>query len=405
MSQRRGKSAKPETIRLARVSATVVRGPRADDPNVWYWSIRGGRTPAGDRPTFWCGWATAAEVSRRVGALVDDRAVERASRPQARVGCKNVLDVLEYWAAAQRKREDISPTTVKSYISAARILGRAIGLVQLDRLDTHDLAHYRDTVLRAGGASATLQYHFRVLSFALGWAYKLGLWKGPVPHMPRLKVTPKREKATPTPAHAWRTVLEGERLVFEGDPRERRELAFEGRWRDFAIIALGTGARPISIARLRPSDIHVDGDDVVITFRGKIQSQYIFPVRGEAAEVARRLAQADPDVCLWPRSDPNDMRSGFSERFASLDWKALGVRRFTPYGIRRMVEDQMYDGRVDPSVAAKLLDHTPEVAMRKYRRPSMEALERGVALSGAGLQAGPVVLSFEAAAASREAAE
>lgn len=384
----------PILFEEAKVSCTVLRGPK---DGRWYWQTRGAYDATlGKRPNLWAGWATRAEAELVVAALVAEKQHVAVRRRRVVQDCKTLGDLIDYWAAYTLDRQDLSDHTPKSYISTIRAVKRTVGDALLQRVTMATLARHRDARLRNGIASATVEREIVLTMQALKWGREVGLHDVEQPAKPNLKVRPSQPKVTPRPADAWRIILNGTRVV--GTNRKgvmKRVPAFEGRWRDFAIIAAGTGARPVSVGRLRSQDIKTDPETgrVTIYFVGKIQPYYPFPVRGLAADVARELAAADTDR-LWPRATAKSMSEGFANRLTEVDWEAAGIERFTPYGLRRMVEDEVYEQFADPSVAAKLLDHTPEVALRHYRRPRMSSLEAAVEAAGLG---GPTVTSIEAA--------
>lgn len=397
-------SKRPGGRRLGQAGATVQRGPR--DDGRWYWMIRGPKPKGEQRPVLWTGWATVAEVDRELAVLVAtgrDQPAAPARQAQS-VTCKTLGDLLEFWAGAQLQRSDLRAQTVANYVDLAKAVKRSIGEVLLVRVDTGTLARHRDLRLHAGRAPTTVRSELVVASMALRWGHSIGLTDRAAPEPPPLKVRTVREKVTPTQAEAWRVVLNGTRLLGQWDGSRERAPAFEGRWLDYAVLVAGTGARPKTIARLQRSDIHLRGDEVTLSLIGKVRPRYDFPARGLTAEVARRLAEAD-DEQLWPVRDPVGLVKAFSKRLLQVDWEALGIRQFRPYGFRRSAADALYEAHRDPSVAAALLDHSPEEAMRHYRRPKVVTMGQAVAAAGLG---GPSVVSlddvrgFRAAAKGRE---
>lgn len=68
------------------------------------------------------------------------------------------------------------------------------------------------------------------------------------------------------------------------------------------------------------------------------------------------------------------------EALRNLDWKAVGVQRFTTRGIRRTAADTLRRAGVPIEDAAAILGHSPAVLMRTYRQvdeaDKMEAMQR-----------------------------
>lgn len=84
--------------------------------------------------------------------------------------------------------------------------------------------------------------------------------------------------------------------------------------------------------------------------------------------------------------------SGFNDALRALDWDALGVRRFTSHGIRRMVLDLYYEAGVDVGTVAAQLGQSPQVALKYYRQATQGQRTRAVALAGLGERGAPNVV-------------
>jgi hypothetical protein len=111
------------------------------------------------------------------------------------------------------------------------------------------------------------------------------------------------------------------------------------------------------------------------------------------AFIAERVRTGAPDEPLI-LARPEDLAKRTSRRRglspttlqARLDraCREAGVRRFTPHGVRRSVDDLLYDGKADPSTSAKLLGHTPELAMKKYRTVRIGQKRSAMVAAGLG---------------------
>ncbi|MFM2245385.1 MAG: Phage integrase family, partial [Pseudomonadota bacterium] len=97
------------------------------------------------------------------------------------------------------------------------------------------------------------------------------------------------------------------------------------------------------------------------------------PLVDAAVEAIRMLvtdAQPEPDQPLFT---VKFLRTKFGLRLKAACAEA-GVAVFSPHGLRRYGVTQLYRSGADPSVAAAISGHSPEVAMAFYRQVSADDL-------------------------------
>jgi integrase/recombinase XerC len=71
------------------------------------------------------------------------------------------------------------------------------------------------------------------------------------------------------------------------------------------------------------------------------------------------------------------------------------VPRWTPHGLRRLACDTLYRAGVDVGTAAAVLGHSPQVALRYYRRASDADMREAVARARLGVLPAGDVISIE----------
>jgi len=352
-------SKRPAPRRVGAYSLSVVRGPRADGR--WYWRARHAQD------VLWTGWATAAEAEREVIALA--AAGGRPAEPEAPAveEAETVKDLLElYLGALAEERGDLSANTHRIRRVCARHVARAIGEVRIARLDAAVLGDYRAQRLRAGAAPRSIQNEYVTLALAWRWARPIGIV--PDRDIPRLtiKVSAKRVGETPTPGDVAAV------------------LPLLPAWAQLATRLLyATGARLGELVALTVADVDLESGEV--TLRGKTGRRTI-PIGPEtAALLAQAVEGLAPDARVVPVT-PLTLRSSL-RRWLAVSCQRAGVTAFSPQGLRRLTVDRLYEAGEDVAAAARLLGHSPEVALQHYRRVRPAQLRE--AIGRAGLDALP----------------
>ena len=141
-----------------------------------------------------------------------------------------------------------------------------------------------------------------------------------------------------------------------------------------------TGARRGELAGATWADVDLAAR--TWTLAGKTGPRTI-PIVREAWAVLQRRAAGGPDPAdyvlgVCPGTVRSDLYRGILAGVS-----ATKQQPWTPHGLRRAAVDRLYGSGADPGLAAALLGHSPEVALRHYRRPSLEDLR--AALEGARL--------------------
>jgi integrase len=376
---KKGKNGRPATIAVgSRVKVRAVRGP--DARGRWYWRALAYDPTTRKRPTVWSGWASAEGAERQVLQLVSSTPeVLPVERPEAE-SVRTVLDLMESWVARQEQRRDIAPNTARVYRTCARhIVGAPVARARVRRLCRRDLEDYRDTRLAAGAAPRTVRQEVSVLRTAWRWFYDLaGLQP---PRLPTVRF-PKRtsySRVTPT---------QGEVLAM---------LEHMDGWARLAVVLLyATGGRPGEVRDLTWA--RVDLDRMTAILDGKTGPRAV-PLSADAVAMLRQVrpASAAPgDRVLW--CTPSTFDSFLGPRAMRAACEAAGVRRFTPYGLRRAAVDAMARAGVDIGTAAAITGHSPQVMLQHYRTVSEEDMRRGVEKAQLGVIPGGAVVPFPRAA-------
>jgi integrase len=381
----------------------VVRGPREDQESGrkvarWYWRAR--RYEGSDEATVWTGWATREEAEAeglRIGHT------GKASAGGER--CDTVTDLLDFFLAGYEDRADIrdrSKATTRAVVLALR---DTIGGVRLERVSLRTLEDHRDQRMRGGGrgkgarkgaaiAPWTVERELRVFGVAWRWGFEQGLHElAPIPR-PKLKVRAIREARAPTPLEiaavvrklpAWPALLT--HLLFALGSRLGEATALTVADLDLDATALVNGrATPCPV-------VNVDGKT------GPREVPLTPPIARKLREWVVGKAPGDRLLPVTKSSADTSLR-----RYLKAACEAAGVRYFTAKGLRRHATNALYKV-VDPGSAAGVQGHSPEVALRNYRRAHRGDLAQAVKLARLGYlpeEQGAQVVNFPGATATEE---
>ena len=330
----------------------------------------------GKEETVWTGRAEREEAKRIVNAKMASGELFADKKEQP---ITTMRDLLECWVGAQEQRVDLAANTYRGYKKASERLVDSMGAVLISGLHRGSLDRYRDQRLRAGAAPSTVGLELQVLRSAWRWGQDLGV----CPHhrlpTPRLPKERRYSHRTPTRGDVAK-VLE----VLDG-------------WQRLAVLLLyATGARPGEVTHLRWDDLDLE--------RGLAHLGRHVGARKTGERTVPLPASVLAELDAWGqgeregyvlRGEPETARSvlGFYVKQAC---KRAGIEHWTPMGLRRLAEDELYRRVGDPSAAALFLGHSPEMAMRHYRKASttdlrqaMEAAELGKVPAGEVIELNP----------------
>lgn len=329
---------KPARRAVGPYKLAVVRGPREDGR--WYWRAR--KHENGTEQTVWTGWATVREADEAVGAILAGVAVLDPSQ------CSTVGELLSLWHGSIEARQDLSPLTVVGYAGSAKRLKTTLALVAVGRLDRVAVERYRDTALRNGNTARTVRSDLMALGLAWRWGRELGL-------------TPDKELP--------RAALRLPELAHERPGKDAMMETIRGFApvpRMHALLLAATGARRIEIAQLRLGDVTERDGRLWLALDGKGGRARETPLHHEIEDELRAWLEAHP-------GRPEDPLLGHTAstciQYLHRAIHAAGAT-WTPHDLRRLWVDLMYRAGVDITVAAALAGHSPEMAMREYRRVS-----------------------------------
>jgi integrase len=350
----------------------VARGPHKEHADRWYW--RAGRFRGGAEETLWTGWATREEAERIVGGMLSTG--QKKAAPSA--GIATVGDLVDYWLGAQEDRADLRPRSIETMRAACKALVRGLGSVRIERVTTATLETYRDGRLRAGDAIAveradqkrgrlprvqrmapeTVARELRMLGQAWRWAYEGGHVANVAPPRVRLNVRPVVDRYTPTLGEVSRV------------------LSRLSSWPAVAVRLLAsTGCRLGEIAGLRWRDVDTERGEIRVS--GKTGPRTIPLGRAFLASLPRPLI-AIPDALVLgvsPSSALTSLRRYLAEAIGAENEERRKrgespMPLWTAHALRRLAVDRLYRAGVDVATAASILGHSPDVALKHYRRAS-----------------------------------
>ena len=285
-----------------------------------------------------------------------------------------VGDLLARWVAVQEERVragELAEGTVASYRTVARHWSDVLGEVTLPRLTR---ALVEDTIRgwRAGGVSArTARLAHRVISMVCAWGYRRELC--PELDLRRLEAASVDEdehvNCSYTPTRA-----EVERVIGAiGQPA----------YRSLVQLMAATGCRVGEAAALRVgswdrtrAELVITGRDEVRARRGKVKPRR-FPILGDLGPLLAELAgdrQAQEPLVQGVASSAGVSVNDQLE----LACARVGVERFTPHGIRRMVVMELLDV-TDAGTVSDLTGHSVQILLTAYVRPTPGRLRDAVA--------------------------
>jgi len=364
---------KPEQVKIEWLSVKPERAPTAREPR-WWW--RGYYYVGRETRHVTLGRATREEVVAQAAAFVA-KGKPRDSVRVAPVEANTVRDVCELWLGYQEARMEagqLAPRSFAAYRAAVVRLVSSRRAVSLGDYRTDDLTDARvdDYALARARTDApkTVNDDLSILQMALKWGRRRGL-------APLIELEPARLADRPVRPSRTPTAADLARLVPHLPPR-------------YALLVelmLATGARVGEVAALEWEDCDLEACVLILgRHRGACKTgAREVPIASELAEAlnawrarpAERPARGAPVPASvrdrWVVGvRPVTAVSALVSRHLPAACEAAGVERFTSHGFRRLVSDELGRSGVEPAVAASVLGHSPEMMVRRYRRPTLE---------------------------------
>lgn len=363
------KARRPSVVRVHPMRARVVRGPHKDGSGRWYWRVQHSHDATTE--TVWTGWATRDEVADRMVALINAPAPAPAQKDAEEI--TTVRDLLEVWVGHEDDRADTSRHWKRNARCCAAHVAATVGAARLDRVTSATLERHRDGRLRSGAAPSTVRQELKAFRAAWRWGREIGLCPDrSLPRM-RLKVEPVRDRYTPSRDEVVQVIG-----------------ALTG-WPQLAVWLLyATGARVGEVAGLTPDD--VDLTRATVTLRGKTGTRTV-PLAADVVSALRAWTppeRAATVLGVSPKVVTGHLGSVHLRRACA----AVGVKRFSPHGLRRAAVDAFLRAGVDPGTAAAFLGHSPQVMLAHYRRATAEDQRRALLAAGLGSLDGGGLVPF-----------
>ena len=310
------------------------------------------------------GWLTRPDAQR--AAQLRASSGDATPRSRGTPTLRTMQDLCELWLGEQEARADLEPRSLVAYRLHAEHLAGHLGEIHIAKLDSGDLARYRDarmresserryqtgTVLKlCNGASPRTVFHeLLLLSTMWKWARGRGWVDRPLPEW-RVRLRDPGPKPVPTEADIAKMVG-----MLSGWPR----LAL--------ILCWATGARISEIGTLRRRDVHLQRQTIQVD--GKTGARTI-PISADVAAELRRWMEMLPDL---PDGWLLGVRRSTVSMVASIHWRpvaeALGIETPTGHGARRAVVDRLARAGVDVATGAALLGHSAATQLQYYRQPT-----------------------------------
>ena len=308
------------------------------------------RYEGGKEVTAWSGWATPQEAQKHAASMI----IEPQAMAPKEVEIQTIRDLCECFLGSHQDQVSESSRTAMRLRLKAIVKG--LGDLRIDRFGVRDLDAYARQ-RKTEASPATIALEVRILGQAWHWARQRELI--PNRDMPKitLKVTPTRERFTPTDDEIQRVLA-----VFRA----------RGGWRYLAVLLLAeTGARLGEIADLKRKNI--DRERLVLRVDGKTGAREI-PITPQVLAEIRPFLLGSPEGGLFGVSGHTVRQlgapTGKREHAMNLQkgCEVAGVQRFTPHGLRRAFVDRCYRAGIDPVLESSLAGHSVTVAMALYRQ-------------------------------------
>lgn len=357
------KTSKPKAIHIGSLHARAIRGPK--DGNQWYWRAERYAGNGGKGTTIWTGWGSPTECTKFLADLIS-RGEDAQPAPRQADRIETIHDLLDVWLAAVTTSPHLQPRTIENYVRHSRRLDATIGTFRLAAVTAATLEDYETARTKAGFSPLTVAAEMDSLITAWNWGIPRGFCSPQV----RLR-KPRRKRvgvwdneSTYSPADWWRIVDH-----------------MDGWHQMFARLLDGTGARPNEIAHLTWADI--SEEQMEITIRVSKTGKRVVPIAPDLLDyLYEQVPESQRQGSLWavPAAGAAHLFREALKRHCGV----LGIEYRMPKQVRHLTADRLYRCGVDPKTAGDLLGHSPQTAMKYYRRVTSEDRQRALALAGLG---------------------
>ena len=351
-----------------------VRGPKGER---WYWRAEIHRD--GQSTTVWTGWGTRQEVERTLGEMLAKGVEQPIDRTQPDERIASVCDLMEAYVEHVERSKDFAANTKSIARTSGKHIVRHIGDIPLSRLTIRELESFRDGRLHEGAATQTTYNDVAILRRAWNWARERAVCPDHSLPNPSLKVAATRDKYTPTRAELWSVMR-----------------ALEG-WPRLMVEILGnTGARVGEAALLRWENIDFKEGKVWIEQPKKRKKDpYRYMPLTESLETSLREWGVGRNGSRILPVSFDTARTSITQRWLKPTCQELGIRYFTPHGIRRLVIDELLEVGIDPATVAAMMGHSEKVMLEYYRKARFLDMQRAVKLAALGKPKNTTLLKLD----------
>ncbi len=361
-------AAKPKKMVIGTLYARVVRGPRNQEGSLvaeWYW--RAERHDGGTK-TVWSGWGTADQVRKRLAGLVATGQDTGAHDNH----CTTVADLMALWLGDIQRRP-LAQRTKELYAGNCSHIVRQIGKTPLASCGPLTAQQLELGLVGIGQAPRTAQQVAQSFVSAWRWGQDMRLCPAQVIRLGRLGERKLKTdcESTYTPEQWWAIL----------------DHLWGSQWYYYCRLLEATGARPDEINNITWGDI--DPQTPKVRIRVSKTGPRTIPLPQDLWDeiLALRVEGDKDDQRLWSTSIENTTHSlrDAIRRAAT----ALGLPYYPPKQMRHLAVDRLYRSGADVASAAAMLGHSPETALRHYRRVSEDDKAKALALAGLGQRPAP----------------
>ena len=280
---------------------------------------------------------------------------------------RTVGDLLRAWLYEQEQRgpdgevrieHRIAKRTLQMYEGSAKRVIAVAEAMPLKKLTSLSLFELRDQMSETY-SPRTVRADLKVLRQATAWGAARGVDVAVLDFRPVMKKG-RRDKER---VNRDRTPTHEEVAKLYGDlKRTGLRLGLFVAWK--------TGARIGEVGALRWGDVYANADGAWVSFPQGKTGPRVCPL---ADDDLREIQSYRPEgVSDTDAMFPPNFGNGSTTLVVACEQR--GIEPFTFHGLRRLMTDTCQRRGVDVGTYAAMVGHTPEEALRAYRRPTVEDL-------------------------------
>lgn len=295
----------------------------------------------------------------------------------------HLRDVVPSYGEALSAEEDLSPHTVRAYLSDAKALEDFLGETRaIVELSPEDIECFAEHLLASGLKRSSARRRVAGIRKLCSWLSSNG-WLDSNPAV-RCRVKPARERTLPKAL----STRDAARLLNHLKSRSDAACQTAGTRHSpatstYLAVALmvATGLRVGELASLTVGDIDLDGGSIRVVGKGRRERVVYVPPGQLLSNLDEYLTQrsaAQNDPLIANRSDRGLTTAALRDRISRAARRAGIERRITPHMLRHTCATHLLDAGVDIRIVQRLLGHASISTTEIYTHVSDVSLRRAI---------------------------